>query len=55
MMGVITDLEPDTLECEVKWTLGSISTNKASGNDGISAEILQIVKDVAVQVLFSMC
>ena len=53
--SVSTHVEPDILECEVKWTLGSISTNKASGNDGISAEILQILKDVAVQVLFSMC
>ena len=44
MMGVFTDLEPDTLECEVKWTLGSISTNKASGDDGISVELLQILK-----------
>ena len=44
MMGVFTDLEPDTLECEVKWTLGSISTNKASGDDGISVELLTILK-----------
>ena len=54
-MNVITDLEPDTLGCEVKWTLGSISTNKASGDDAISAGLLQILKDVAVKELFSMC
>ena len=49
--GVITHLEPDILECEVKWTLGSITTNKASGRDGISVELLQILKDDAVKVL----
>ena len=53
--GVITDLEPDILECEVKWTLESITTNKASGGDGISAELFQILKDDAVKVLHSMC
>ena len=49
--GVITYLEPDTLECEVKWVLGSITTNKASGGDGIPVELLQILKDDAVKVL----
>ena len=51
--GVITHLEPDILECEVKWTLGSINTNKASGGDGISVELFQILKDDAVKVLNS--
>ena len=46
--GVITDLEPDILECEVKWALGSITMNKASGGDGIPAELLKIQKDDAV-------
>ena len=49
--GVITGLEPDILECEVKWALGSITTNKASGGDGISVELFQILKDDAVKVL----
>ena len=49
--GVITHLEPDILECEVKWTLGSITMNKASGGYGISAELFQILKDDAVKVL----
>ena len=53
--GVITDLEPDILECEVKWALGSISTNKAGGGDGIPAELFQILKDDAVKVLHSTC
>ena len=53
--GVITHLEPDILECEVKWALGSITTNKASGGDGIPAELLKILKDVAVKVLHSIC
>ena len=53
--GVITDLEPDILECEVKWALGSITTNKASGGDGNPAEIFQTLKDNAVKVLYSMC
>ena len=53
--GVITHLEPDILEWEVKWTLGSITTNKASGNDGISVELFQILKDDAVKVLHSIC
>ena len=49
--GVIAHLEPDILECEVKWVLGSITTSKASGGDGIPAELLQILKDDAVKVL----
>ena len=49
--GVITNLEPDILECEVKSALGSISMNKASGNDGIAVELFQILKDDAVKVL----
>ena len=49
--GVITDLEPDILECEVRWALESISTNKASGGDGIPVELFQILKDDAVKVL----
>jgi len=53
--GVITYLEPDILECEVKWALGSITTNKASGGDGIPVELLQILKDDAVKVLHSVC
>ena len=53
--GVITDLEPDILECEVKWALGSITTNKASGGDGIPIELFQILKDDAVKVLHSIC
>ena len=53
--GVITHLEPDTLECEVKWALGSITTNKASGDDGIAGELFQILKDDAVKVLHSIC
>ena len=53
--GVITHLEPDILECEVKWALGSITTNKASGGDGISVELFQILKDDAVEVLHSIC
>ena len=52
---VITNLEPDTLECEVKWALGSITTNKASGGDGIPVELFQILKDDAVKVLHSIC
>ena len=52
--GVITDLEPDILECEVKWALGSIATNKASGGDGIPIELFQILKDDAVKVLHSI-
>ena len=53
--GVITHLEPDILECEIKWALGSITTNKASGGDGIPAELFQILKDDAVKVLHSIC
>ena len=53
--GVTTHLEPDILEYEVKWTLGSITTNKASGDDGIPVEIFQILKDDAVKVLHSIC
>ena len=53
--GVITHLEPDILECEVKWTLGSITTNKASGGDRIPVELFQILKDDAVKVLYSIC
>ena len=53
--GVITHLEPDVLECEVKWALGSITTNKASGGHGISVELFQILKDDAVKVLHSIC
>uniref|UniRef100_A0A4W2DAL6 RNA-directed DNA polymerase n=1 Tax=Bos indicus x Bos taurus TaxID=30522 RepID=A0A4W2DAL6_BOBOX len=53
--GVITDLEPDILECENKWALESITTNKASGGDGIPVELLQILKDDAVKVLHSIC
>ena len=49
--GVITDLEPDILECEVKWALESITTNKASGGDGIPVELFQILKNDAVKVL----
>ena len=52
--GVITHLEPDILECEVKWALGSITTNKGSGGDGISVELFQILKDDAVKVLHSI-
>ena len=53
--GVITHLEPDILECEVKWALGSITTNKASGGDGIPGELFQILKDDAVKVLHTIC
>ena len=53
--GVITHLEPDILECEVKWALGSITTNKASGGDGIPVELFQILKDEVVKVLHSIC
>ena len=52
---VITHLEPDILECEVKWALGSITTNKASGGDGIPVELFQILRDDAVKVLHSIC
>ena len=53
--GMINPLEPDILECEVKWALGSITMNKASGGDGIPAELLEILKDDAVKVLHSIC
>ena len=53
--GVITHLESDILECEVKWVLGSITTNKASGGDGIPIELFQILKDDAVKLLHSIC
>ena len=52
---MVTHLEPDILECEVKWALGSITMNKASGGDGIPIELFQILKDDAVKVLQSMC
>ena len=52
--GVITHLEPEILECEVKWALGSITTNKVSGSDGIPVELFQILKDDAVKVLHSI-
>ena len=53
--GMITHLDPDILECEVKWALESITMNKASGGDGIPAELFQILKDDAVKVLHSIC
>ena len=53
--GVITHLEPSILECKVKWALGSITTNKLSGGDGITAELFQVLKDDAVKVLHSIC
>ena len=53
--GVITHLEPDILECEVKWALGSITTMKASGGDGLPVELFQILKDDAVKVLHPIC
>ena len=53
--GVITHLEPDILECKVKWALGSITTNKASGGYGIPVELFQILKDDAMKVLHSIC
>ena len=53
--GMITHLEPDILECEVRWALGSITTNKVSGGDGIPVELFQILKDDAVKVLHSIC
>ena len=53
--GVITHLEPDILECEVKWALGSITTNKASGGDGIPVELFQTLKDDVVKVLHPIC
>ena len=53
--GVATHLEPDNLECKVKWALESITTNKASGGDGIPVELFQVLKDDAVKVLHSIC
>ena len=53
--GVITHLEPDILECEVKWALGIITMNKTNGGDGIPAEIFQIIKYDAVKILYSIC
>ena len=53
--GVIPHLEPDILECEVKWALGSITTNKASGGDGIPVELFQILKDDAMKMSHSIC
>ena len=53
--GVITHLDPDILECEVKWALEGVTTNKASGGDGIPVELFQILKDDAVKVLYSIC
>ena len=53
--SVLIQPEPDILECEVKWALGSITTNKASGGDGIPAELFQILKDDAIKVLHSIC
>ena len=52
---MVTNLEPDIIECKVKWALGSITTNKASGGDGIPVELLQILEDDAVKVLHSIC
>ena len=54
-MAWSTHLEPDILECEVKWALGSITTNKASGGDGIPTELFQVLKDDAVKVLHPIC
>ena len=53
--GVLTHLEPDILDCEVKWALGDITTNKASGGGGIPVELFQILKDESVKVLHSVC
>ena len=53
--GVITHLEPDILECKVKWALGSLTMNKASGGDGIPVELFKILKDDVVKVLHSLC
>ena len=53
--GVVTHLEPDILECEVKWAIGGITSGKASGGDGIPAELFQVLKDGAVKVLHSIC
>jgi len=53
--GVITHLEPDILECKVKWALGSITMNKATGGDGLPVELIQTLKDDAVKMLHSIC
>ena len=53
--GVVTNLEPDILECEVKWAFGSVTMNKASGGNGIPTDLFQILKDDAVKVLHSIC
>ena len=53
--GVVTHLEPDILECEIKWTSGSTAASKASGNDGIPIELFKILKDDAIKVLHSIC
>ena len=53
--GLLTHLQPDILECEVKWALESITTNKASGGDGITVELFQILKDYALKMLHSLC
>ena len=53
--GVITHLEPDILECKVKWALGSITANKASGGDGIPVELFQILKEDVMKMLYSIC
>ena len=53
--GVVTHQEPDILECKVKWALGSITTNTASGGDGIPVELFQLLKDDAVKMLYSIC
>ena len=53
--GVITHLEPDILECKVKWALGSMTTNKVSGGDGIPVELFRILKDDAMKMLHSLC
>ena len=55
MMVIITNIEPDILECEVKWALGSITMSKTSGGDGIQVELFQILKDDSVKVLHSIC
>ena len=53
--GVVAHLQPDIIECEIKWALGSFTTNKASGGDGIPAELFQILEDDAVKVLYLKC
>ena len=53
--GVVSHLEPDILECEVKWVLGRITVNKASGSDGIPAELFQVLKGDAIKILHSIC